>query len=770
MSRINYASVKNIARYIKQMKEEENRSTVLLLGAGVSVSAGVPLADHMVKELRSTPKYAGQLEDIDMIKGESEYNMLMRSLFPKQRQEYIRAYIDKAKINLAHLYIGSLIKEGYVDSVLTTNFDPLLVKTMALFNKHTYVYDLANVRNYVSNSIMYPNIFYLHGQGHAFLMLNTETELHGPRPYLKTLINDMMDKHCFLVVGYSGSCDFVFKELCDTHEFPHGLFWVGYKSKEPVSHIKENICCKESVRYTDSNGADSFFRDLANELGVNTRSFIDTPFEHLREMLQNIGDLKYNDGTEDQNVDLLTQPNIKIDAAIDLVENGKAMNYENEIEKVKAGKLNAELQNLLLKNRFSDVIERENEILNSGIESAKELLAWAYSQQGYSLGNIAEQKNNNEEIYFQAFESYKKSTQLSEIPTTWYNWGLDLGKLAATKDENEDLLLQSIEKYKQAIKIKPDMYWAWGNWGNILVRLAMKKKSEELYHDAFQKYETTLKLIPDSDSTLTNWGCAIASLAESKNNNEEIYNQAFEKYHDAIKLNNDNAMAWYNWGTDLGKLAEAKNLDEQLYNLAFEKYAQAVRVKPDYYEAWYNWGTDLSKLADSNNYDEQLYSQAFEKFAQALRAKPDSYDAMLNWGIALEKLGEAKDSEDFLIEASEKYKEASRSNPRNEKALNCLGTNLLTRYKKGKDKSNLIKAIDTLIAAYAISEKGLYNLTCAYALNGDRNNALHYLEKTLISRSGLKRKFIEADEDLVSLQSEAKFKRLLDKYLPVETT
>jgi hypothetical protein len=48
------------------------------------------------------------------------------------RRDLIAGYIDKAKINWAHLALAQLIENGFVDRVLTTNFDPLVSRACAL--------------------------------------------------------------------------------------------------------------------------------------------------------------------------------------------------------------------------------------------------------------------------------------------------------------------------------------------------------------------------------------------------------------------------------------------------------------------------------------------------------------------------------------------------------------------------------------------------------------------------------------------------------------
>lgn len=601
MGDIKSTDIKRIARHMRQLKED-GKSTVLLVGAGISVTAGVPLAGKMIEELKADEKYNYQLDGLDNKDASNEYNAIMRELTSSQRQEYIRHYIDTARINLTHLYIGSLIKEGLVDCVLTTNFDPLLVKTMGLFNHHTYVYDLANAKRYTTSSIMHPNIFYLHGQGHAFLMLNTEDELKEPQGYIKSLLNDMKQRHFFLVVGYSGLCDFVFQELCEADDFPNDLHWVGYESEVPPKHVKEQLCCNGSVRYMNSTGSDSFFRDLHNELKLPLPPFVDKPFHHLKGILDNIGELAYDDGKQTVPVHILLQPQQKLDAAIELVENHNMKMLEKELEKLHLGKLPEEVEQLFLKGKNKEIVAKSQAIMETHDEATIEKLAWAY----VLLGN----------------------------------------KLADSGDFEA-----SATKYAKAVEVKPDMHDAWYNWGNALKALAETKGGDEaLYQEAFEKYTKAIEIKPDKYEAWNNWGTALMALATAKGDDEALYQQAFEKYAKAVEIKPDKHEAWNNWGYALDDLAEARGGDEALYRQAFEKYAKAVEIKPDKYEALNNWGIALSKLYGVTKQIEYLH-EAVAKFENANKHKAHHSDYNLACAYTLQ--GDTQKGLSFLTSSLE---------------------------------------------------------------------------------------------------------------------
>jgi len=77
---------------VRRVKGADRRCAVLI-GAGCSVSAGIPLAKGFVEEIRK--KY---LKEYKRAK-EKTYAQCMAELAPGLRRELIRPHIEKAKIN-----------------------------------------------------------------------------------------------------------------------------------------------------------------------------------------------------------------------------------------------------------------------------------------------------------------------------------------------------------------------------------------------------------------------------------------------------------------------------------------------------------------------------------------------------------------------------------------------------------------------------------------------------------------------------------------------
>ena len=127
----------------------------------------------------------------------------MAELAPTERRDLIAKYVDDAKINWAHIAIAQLIKHGYVDRVLTTNFDPLVVRACALIGAFPAVYDFAASQVLKPADIPGEAVFYLHGQRTGFALMNTPEECDAHSKLLEPLFRDAGQGRAWVVVGYS---------------------------------------------------------------------------------------------------------------------------------------------------------------------------------------------------------------------------------------------------------------------------------------------------------------------------------------------------------------------------------------------------------------------------------------------------------------------------------------------------------------------------------------------------------------------------------------
>jgi len=169
---LNYCetTIEEIVENLKINKENECK-TAVLLGAVVSATANIPTAKGIMNDIEK--KYINTASKCR----DKTYQNYMELLAPNERRNLIENYVDNAKINLAHLYLGTLIKENYIDRVLTTNFDNLVIRSLGLFNIYPATYDLVASQTFIPEETAQLSLFYLLGQRNGYNMINTKPEI-----------------------------------------------------------------------------------------------------------------------------------------------------------------------------------------------------------------------------------------------------------------------------------------------------------------------------------------------------------------------------------------------------------------------------------------------------------------------------------------------------------------------------------------------------------------------------------------------------------------
>lgn len=254
---------------IQQRRAESGRSCSLLLGAGCSQTAGIPLASGFVKAIKSN--FSNSYHRADP----KDYAHCMAQLPPGQRRDLIRSFVSKAKPNVAHYAVSLLIQAGFVDRILTTNFDSLVLQACARLEIFPGIYDLALSKLFKAEDVFGPAILHLHGQHTGFVLLNTAEEMEANKATLAPAFKDAGKGRTWIVVGYSGENDPVFELLTDVDVFDHSLYWIGYRDNSPPDHVLNRLLrSKKFAFYVKGFDADKFFAELAIALGVANSSLL----------------------------------------------------------------------------------------------------------------------------------------------------------------------------------------------------------------------------------------------------------------------------------------------------------------------------------------------------------------------------------------------------------------------------------------------------------------------------------------------------------------
>lgn len=114
------AKIRNLANLMKLKKDQGDEPYVLLLGAGASLSSGVPTTNTIVTELLA--QYDAGNEGGDVLQ---RFDRLWKRTPDATRRAFLAPYLQRQP-SPGYQALAELIEAGYFDLALTFNFDELL--------------------------------------------------------------------------------------------------------------------------------------------------------------------------------------------------------------------------------------------------------------------------------------------------------------------------------------------------------------------------------------------------------------------------------------------------------------------------------------------------------------------------------------------------------------------------------------------------------------------------------------------------------------------
>ena len=505
--KLHYRTIFDVIGELKA-NQRDNVGCTLLIGAGCSRSAGIPLASEFIKIIQKEyPSFYDRAK-------EKTYSMCMQELPPFLRHKLFSKYVDSATINEAHLCIASLVKAGYVDRILTTNFDQLVVQACALLGEFPAVYDFAASQVLKPSFIPRRAVFHLHGQRTGFVLLNTPEELEQHSRLLGPLIEDSRNGRMWIVVGYSGTTDGVFNQLMDGNS-DNTMYWVGYQDNPPPEAVAEKLLTRNKAWYVESYTADTFFSELARQLDLHPPDLVSRPFTHLEQMLDKLkatGDLTR------------TTRNWLQTAATQF----EKTNSVALLTGFTYPPLPFDSSHRQLVKEFQDFIGYLDVPGRQAADIQSDRLARTHIKLGDVLVREANTKQGEEasKLYKDAFEKYQTAiNRKTDSHEAYNNWGVGLFQQAQTAPSTQEaniLCEAAIEKFEIAtIKLDASSknhrsYEPYNNCGAVYYEMAMSTDGEDkirLLTKAKAQFKEALNHDEGAFSALNNLGCALLELA-----------------------------------------------------------------------------------------------------------------------------------------------------------------------------------------------------------------------------------------------------------------
>lgn len=255
----------------------------LLLGSGISRSAGIPTGWEVVLDLiRRIARL--QREDCEpdpaawyekTLGHAPNYSTLLAALAksPSERNQLLKSYFEPSETDreqglklptVAHQAIAELVAGGYVRVILTTNFDHLLEQALETAGVTPTVISTPDaVEGTLPLAHSTCTVIKLHGDYLDIRIKNILDELEQYDKRLNSLLDRILDEYGLIVSGWSAEWDTALRaalERCNSHRFT--TYWAV---KSEIGEAAKRLITLRRAAIIKTQNADSFFKGLAEK-------------------------------------------------------------------------------------------------------------------------------------------------------------------------------------------------------------------------------------------------------------------------------------------------------------------------------------------------------------------------------------------------------------------------------------------------------------------------------------------------------------------------
>ncbi len=283
--------------FIRSVGVNRDTQHALFLGAGASVSSGIPSAEKCIWEWKrsifatNNPGLEEQFSELSLPSVQSriqewldqqgrfpsagstdEYEFYIEHCYPimENRRAYFQDRIRSAKPHVGYRLLSHLAQGDIMRSVWTTNFDGFATRTAADFNLTTIEVGIdCQDRLHRIPSKGELVCVSLHGDYRYDSLKNTQEELQTQETELREALIRELRNTPMIVIGYSGRDQSVM-EVFKTAYTGQGLgtlYWCGYGDGEIPEHIADLVrharANKRQAFYVPAQGFDDLMTRLA---------------------------------------------------------------------------------------------------------------------------------------------------------------------------------------------------------------------------------------------------------------------------------------------------------------------------------------------------------------------------------------------------------------------------------------------------------------------------------------------------------------------------
>ncbi len=228
---------------------------------------------------------------------------------PAQRRGYMRAAIERIdkRVNRAHVLLASILsaqqspewstrfRRPFCRTVFTTNFDPLMQRTLQLVQTLYFMTDRPELLEPPSDD-EHPaiHLLYTHGSVHRHLLLNTAEEIARAQTRNAPALSDYLKHKGVFVIGYSGWMDTVMSALRACESFDGNLYWFNVHTPQQAAQslsreVVEFLASRRGNAFYVQATADEAMAALHSALGLgDAPRFVLDPLGPMRAALDDV--------------------------------------------------------------------------------------------------------------------------------------------------------------------------------------------------------------------------------------------------------------------------------------------------------------------------------------------------------------------------------------------------------------------------------------------------------------------------------------------------
>ncbi|HUB98186.1 MAG TPA: tetratricopeptide repeat protein [Solirubrobacterales bacterium] len=607
---LKHMTAHEFVRRLRSHADETDHHYTFWLGAGCSVTSGVPAAAALVRErwLPQLHEFKGRHErtveewakatfpSYDPDDLAALYGPVMEELFPlkHEKQGETERLCEKAAPGFGYAVLAALMSrdDGVFSGALTTNFDDLVADSMYVYgDRRPLVIQHNALAGFVRpGMVRRPLVVKVHGD-HRLNPMHTSEETADLEEGIRRGVQGLLRDRGVIFIGYAGNDSGVLKALegLPDDAIPLGVWWVS--RREPQSAIRPWLESRKAT-WVQADGFDELmllFRE-GFEIDHPTAQKFERMISRYRETYEELGSrIQDLPETAPDSVALKEAARSARETASDWWGfELEARQFKNE-DPARADEIYrdgiAQLEDPRLMANYALFLDQTRKDYDRAEEYYERALE-IEPENPINLGNYAIFLQGIRKDYDRAGEYYERALEIDpEKPTNLGNYAFFLKNIRKDYDRAE-------EYYERALAAEPEDATNLNNYAAFLRDVRNDDDRAEGY------YERALAADPDHANALGGYALFLQAISKD-------YDRAEEYYERAIKADPENPINLGNYATFLHHFR--KDFDR-----AEEYYERSIEAGPEVATHLGNYAFFLKNIRKDNDRAEGYYERAFE--------------------------------------------------------------------------------------------------------------------------------------------------------------